>query len=953
MSSSHIFGNPDLTVNRMVGSAYDTVKLLAENIEYVKHVSAHLEEIWKVGQSTDQILALEAELAKLVGVFENLTGVLTVYENIDEVVATSEHIPELTAIFTMLAKLEVIHDNLSNILTYNVAGYFEGGPVDLLDLSGANPSTYTAGATIQGVVLGANTRIAHATVINGVATGDPNNGIWKVNASGAPSRAADADTNGKLSRHAFQVKSGDHLGETWYVSNLSIANVGTDPITIAFVSPALSWNGEIIAARGHEASVLANIEFNSIQALSSLTNAGEQRPVVISVGGFHDPIQLDDVVMIDTNTLQAGDWLLEVQDLDDADVPSEIFNVSFGGFHDPVGTEREDESLTGSSSGSGSGNENFFSDEIHALVRTKIDTERKRLMSLNCTPLKRVNTGWRVKPRTGQSFEARDNMARRFLDAAKTTTFLYHAAMIGPDVGGVDSDGTHTPFNSDTRKLWTLREMWTAGTNTDTVYTDQQIIDGAFTSNSRGGGPAPLSVWARQWLRREYLGLPQDTRETAVLDLVYSTAKGEGATAEVYDGVGRTRLIDGIRVTKEAITHHTVEPTDPIGSQLTLPSAVAPVGVEIIHNLHGQAPNTVNETGYGAVIKSCIDAFAAAIADPTTGFNQSEPFAFTMMQPGAVGWATQTNVICDQMSEMADDVTGDHKFTFLIGNMWAVPSKEVMPLKATFTASIAGTTLTVTSFTSGSLAVGDCINAANVSAGTKITAIPVGGGPGAYTISVSHTSVTSRTMYGSFDPDATNGHPLQAGNILHLGCPQGIAEHYILDRNENFWTPKMLPAWKSGNKALIPICAKFPGIQEVPVFVSTTPTILDNWGISIEKLDGSVATIVSKRIVPGEDMIEIETAEDLADYVTVRTGRNDGVAYFGINNIADGFTCNLPIKVPFTVDNTRQITGHLDNPRLNGLGRYAEDYPGQVGEINWGINLRLHSTTLTDISEIA
>jgi hypothetical protein len=70
---------------------------------------------------------------------------------------------------------------------------------------------------------------------------------------------------------------------------------------------------------------------------------------------------------------------------------------------------------------------------------------------------------------------------------------------------------------------------------------------------------------------------------------------------------------------------------------------------------------------------------------------------------------------------------------------------------AKFTASIAGTVMTVTAVASGTLAVGQSVTdeLAGVKAGTVIASLGTGvGGTGTYNLSVSQT-VASRTMYGS------------------------------------------------------------------------------------------------------------------------------------------------------------------------------------------------------------
>lgn len=48
-------GNSAVLVDEMIGNAYYTVKLVAVNIEYVKHLSAHMPELYRVAQSVTEI----------------------------------------------------------------------------------------------------------------------------------------------------------------------------------------------------------------------------------------------------------------------------------------------------------------------------------------------------------------------------------------------------------------------------------------------------------------------------------------------------------------------------------------------------------------------------------------------------------------------------------------------------------------------------------------------------------------------------------------------------------------------------------------------------------------------------------------------------------------------------------------------------------------------------------
>ena len=65
-------GSPDRLVDKMIGTAYPTVRLVAENIEYVKHVSYHLEEIFNVAANMGHIKNVESHLTEIIRVAEKI-----------------------------------------------------------------------------------------------------------------------------------------------------------------------------------------------------------------------------------------------------------------------------------------------------------------------------------------------------------------------------------------------------------------------------------------------------------------------------------------------------------------------------------------------------------------------------------------------------------------------------------------------------------------------------------------------------------------------------------------------------------------------------------------------------------------------------------------------------------------------------------------------------------------
>ena len=89
------------------------------------------------------------------------------------------------------------------------------------------------------------------------------------------------------------------------------------------------------------------------------------------------------------------------------------------------------------------------------------------------------------------------------------------------------------------------------------------------------------------------------------------------------------------------------------------------------------------------------------------------------------------------------------------GYSWTVNRSQVVnsgplnsvPVGAVFTASISGTTMTVSAVTSGTIYVGMTIQGAGLTLNTIVTALGTGtGGTGTYTVSASQT-ISSKTMY--------------------------------------------------------------------------------------------------------------------------------------------------------------------------------------------------------------
>lgn len=120
----------------------------------------------------------------------------------------------------------------------------------------------------------------------------------------------------------------------------------------------------------------------------------------------------------------------------------------------------------------------------------------------------------------------------------------------------------------------------------------------------------------------------------------------------------------------------------------------------------------------------------------------------------------------------------------------------------TTTGSISGTTLTVTAFSGGTLAVGHVLTGTGVTGGTKITAFGTGtGGTGTYTVSASQTvastTITATPVASSYQVTATTvanasgsggGSVVYASYILHIGS--------AISTSAAGWSAN---SWSSGN----------------------------------------------------------------------------------------------------------------------------------------------------------
>ena len=127
--------------------------------------------------------------------------------------------------------------------------------------NGTLSSSFSAGSTIDGVTLSAGDRILVKDQTNGAE-----NGIYVVNASGAPTRADDANASAELSAGAtvFISEGGTNGNSSWSVTTDDPITLGTTPITFTQVA-----GGSLYSAG--DGLTLNGSAFDIVAADSSLT----------------------------------------------------------------------------------------------------------------------------------------------------------------------------------------------------------------------------------------------------------------------------------------------------------------------------------------------------------------------------------------------------------------------------------------------------------------------------------------------------------------------------------------------------------------------------------------------------------------------------------------------------------------------------------------------------------
>ena len=359
--------------------------------------------------------------------------------------------------------------------------------------------------------------------------------------------------------------------------------------------------------------------------------------------------------------------------------------------------------------------------------------------------------------------------------------------------GSTTNEGVRNTFGAPqnaTVKHASILSLQVAGTITGASYTAGSAVL-TFTSSSVTLVPGmSLSILTSAVIKTV------DSPTQVTMTVVFGTT-GSG-TASVYNSTIST-LVSSSIIT---IDGRTMAVGDIV--ILTVQSTSAQNGPWVISSLAGSVmsfvrPSYWSGTIYGSALfyiqqgtsyHSQVVAVSGAIS--TGSVVGLDSFGvFTAISRG-VNALTSSNTFNGKQTFQANAAgSGAVPFAFQAGSLMTTPqahsvewdgTNEYVSSGAQFTASISGTTMTVTGTPTGVIQVGMLISGTNVTAGTTITAAGTGiGAAGTYTVStsqtVSSTTITGtiRCIIGTFVNGAVGGSGAVPASSAAIGRPGQLA----------------------------------------------------------------------------------------------------------------------------------------------------------------------------------
>lgn len=109
--------NYDMTVDQLLGNAYQVVKFVAMRMPFIKSVSDNIDKVIAVATALGKLTALEEKLPELLALREKLNELMVLYANLDSLLLISSNLPQLLTVHDNLPQIQAIVDNLAQIQT--------------------------------------------------------------------------------------------------------------------------------------------------------------------------------------------------------------------------------------------------------------------------------------------------------------------------------------------------------------------------------------------------------------------------------------------------------------------------------------------------------------------------------------------------------------------------------------------------------------------------------------------------------------------------------------------------------------------------------------------------------------------------------------------------------------------------------------------------------------------
>lgn len=113
--SNNPYGNDALMVDRLIGTAYDVVRIVSENIIYVKHLSLNMEQIATSNENIEIIRPVSEQIDLVVAVADSLSMLTTVNANSPALLNLNNQLAKLLQLHAELVSIALVANNMPSI----------------------------------------------------------------------------------------------------------------------------------------------------------------------------------------------------------------------------------------------------------------------------------------------------------------------------------------------------------------------------------------------------------------------------------------------------------------------------------------------------------------------------------------------------------------------------------------------------------------------------------------------------------------------------------------------------------------------------------------------------------------------------------------------------------------------------------------------------------------------